>query len=485
MIVLIVDDDRLVRFTIKSMLRDFMDDPADLFLEATNGRDMVTVCRERKPDVVFADISMPYMNGLDAIEECKKYSAMTQYVIVSGYSDFEYAQKGIRLGVSDYLLKPVDNEKLQDVIVKIKLRMEQKKQESNSRFQLQMMEAFNYFTSLGSEEELGFVESRYNYLVFLLYVKESDCVRKSPLDFQKVIVREIKNLGEEVVFRKGHYAITNTSEGAICIIFDMPESVEDYIMSYMKKICLTLNNKHPFFYYLTWMRCETLREVYKESEKIDMKIHLFLDRQPGVIYEREGIDRGEYEKEFLAQIEKLLEAWKQADGIACKEIINKIWRKYKEKEPAVDLKYLSEYCSAVCGCPISGESFRVFFRSFVEYSEQMYCGIGAEESDMIEQVKNYIQKNYMHDISISQIAEQFGLTANYLSTIFRRKTGEKFIDYLTKIRLEAAKKLLVKNTSASVQDVALMVGYNSSRHFSALFQKQTGETPSTYRKARL
>ena len=68
MIVLIVDDDRLVRFAIKSMLSEFMEDSTDLFLEAANGRDMVTVCSEKKPDVVFADISMPYMNGLDAID---------------------------------------------------------------------------------------------------------------------------------------------------------------------------------------------------------------------------------------------------------------------------------------------------------------------------------------------------------------------------------------------------------------------------------
>lgn len=485
MIVLIVDDDRLVRFTIKSMLKDFMDDPADLFLEATNGRDMVSICKEKSPDVVFADISMPYMNGLDAIEECKKYSDATQYVIVSGYSDFEYAQKGIRLGVRDYLLKPVDNEKLQEVVERIKQKMEEKKQESNSRFQLQIMEAFNYFASLGPEEELTFVDNGYSYLAFLLYVKEADCIRKQSLDFQKTIVKEIKNLGEEVVSRKGHYAITNTAEGAICIVFDAPEVVQDYIMSYMKKICLTLNNKQQFYYYLTWLQCETLKEVYKESEQVDSDIHLFLDRQPGVLYERDDLQRGDYEKEFLFQIDKLLVAWKQADGIACKDIINKIWRNYREKESNINLKYLSEYCSAVCGCPISDTSFKLFFHSFIEYSEQMYCGLGKEESDMIDQVKVYIQKNYMHDISISQIAEQFGLTANYLSTIFKRKTEEKFIDYLTKTRLEAAKKLLVKNTSASIQDIALMVGYNSSRHFSALFQKQTGETPSAYRRTRL
>lgn len=114
----------------------------------------------------------------------------------------------------------------------------------------------------------------------------------------------------------------------------------------------------------------------------------------------------------------------------------------------------------------------------------MYQGIDGEERDIIEEVKRYIQRYYQNDISISQIADQFGLTANYLSTLFHRKTGGKFIDYLTKTRIEAAKKLLVQNVSATVQDVALMVGYNSTRHFSSLFPKQTGENPSLYRKNR-
>ena len=122
MIVLIADDERLVRFAMKSMLSEFMEDSEDIFLEAVNGRDMVKVCKDKKPDVVLADISMPYMDGLEAISECKKYSPMTQYVIVTGFSEFEYAKRAIHLGVNEYLLKPVDSQKLRTGIEKIKQR---------------------------------------------------------------------------------------------------------------------------------------------------------------------------------------------------------------------------------------------------------------------------------------------------------------------------------------------------------------------------
>lgn len=485
MIVLIADDERLVRFSIKSMLREFMEDSENIFLEAINGREMVDVCRDKKPDVVLADISMPFMDGLEAISECKKYSPMTQYVIVTGFSEFEYAKKAIHLGVNDYLLKPVDAAKLRTVMEKIEQSMDKRQQDSNSRFQLQMLEAFQHFASLGVAEELTIADKGHKCLTFFLHAKDVFGVENEFLDFQKNMVKEIKSLGEGVVLRKGHYVIAHTSEGAMYIIFEIPEQLQDYVMSRMNKICLMINNRYKCPYYFRWTKCDDLQAVCRESEEADAQTYLFLDRRPGVIYEKEQLKRTDYERDFLIQIEKLLEAWKQADGIACKEIINKIWRKYREDEPEVELKYLSAYCSAAIECPISKDSFKLFFKSFVEHSEQMYCGFGAEESDITEKVKQYVQKNYMYDISISQIAEQFGITANYLSTIFKRKTGEKFIDYLTNIRLEAGKRLLVQNVSASVQDIALMVGYNSSRHFSALFQKYTGETPSSYRKSRM
>ena len=485
MIVLIADDERLVRFAMKSMLSEFMEDSEDIFLEAVNGRDMVKVCKDKKPDVVLADISMPYMDGLEAISECKKYSPMTQYVIVTGFSEFEYAKRAIHLGVNEYLLKPVDSQKLRTGIEKIKQRIDQEQQESNSRFQLQVLEVFNYFASLGVAEELEAVDRNYHFWVFFLYTNDGTRVEEQFLEFQKMILKEIRSFGEEIAGRKGYYATTHTSKGAICTIFKITEQMQDYVMFHMNRICFNVRNKYKNHYYFRWTQCDSLQEVYKESEEADAQTYLFLDRHPGVLYKKDDLKRPEYEAKFLIQIEKLLEAWKQADGIACKDIINKIWRKYREDEPKVELKNLSAYCSGALGCPISQQSFKMFFRSFVEYSEQMYCGYGTEESDLTESVKQYIQKNYMYDISISQIAEQFGLTANYLSTIFKRKTGEKFIDYLTKIRLEAGKKLLVQNVSASVSDVALMVGYNSSRHFSALFQKYTGETPSVYRKLRM
>lgn len=487
MVILIADDDRLVRFTIKSILGEILEDSGNIFLEAANGRDMIRLCREGKPDVAFVDIRMPYVDGLNAIAECRKYSEWTEYVIVSGYSDFTYAQTGIRLGITEYLLKPVDEEQLRPVVEKLKKKLEKQKNDSNARFQLQVMEVFNYYSTVGLEEyEEEQEEKSYRYLVFLLYVKAGIREREKSLDFQRDMVKSIRQAGEKAVLQKGHYGITNTAEGTICAVFGVSDIQREFVLSRIRKISALAGSGSCPCYYFRWFCRDTLKEVYSVCETADAQEYLLMDQPVGEVLEYGKLEVQEYERTFLCQIQNLLDAWEQADGIACKEIINTIWRNCKEtgKYPQVDLENLSRFCSSICRFPVDASSWKLFFTSFVEHSEEMYSGAAVEEKSIVEQVKGYIQKYYMNDISISLIGDHFGLTANYLSTLFHRKTGEKFIDYLTGIRMEAAKKLLVKNTSASVQDIALMVGYNSVRHFSSLFQKQTGETPSAYRKSR-
>lgn len=487
MVILIADDDRLIRFTMKSILGEILGDSDNIFLEAANGRDMVRICSEGKPDVVFVDIRMPYLDGLDAIAECKKYSEWTEYVIVTGYSDFSYAQTGIRLGITEYLLKPVDEDQLRPVIGQLQEKLKKQKTDLNARFQLRLMEVFNYYSAVGLEEyEENPEEDGYVYLAFLLYIKAGIRMKEESLELQRSIMKSIRKEGEEITRQNGCYGIMNTAEGTTCIVFRVSEDKKSRILSHIKKISITAGRDSSVCYYFQWACLRTLKEVYGACERLDAGEYLLMEQPAGSVREGMETDPGKDKQEFLRQIEQLIDAWERADGIACREVINDIWRKYKEtgKEPDADIGCLGRYCSSLCGFPVDTASWKRFFASFVEHSEKMYSGAAVEEKDIIEEVKGYIQKYYRNDISISQIADQFGLTANYLSTLFHRKTGGKFIDYLTEIRIEAAKKLLVQNVSATVQDIALMVGYNSARHFSSLFQKQTGETPSSYRKNR-
>ena len=495
MIILIADDDRLVRFTIKSILQEILGDSGDIFLEARNGQEMANECREHHPDIAFVDIRMPVMNGLDAIAESKKYSKETEYVIVSGYSDFTYAREGIRLGVNEYLLKPADEEEIRRVMERLQEKVEKNRKDSNSRFQLRVMNAFSYYSSMGAGEDKkrephgdkagnDTGKNARTVMAFMLWVKTERRNLELSARVQKRLLEEIGRLGDILVERKGCYAVVGNSFGIPCSIFLAPEGEKEHILSRMRKLSADIcgeENERVIHHFL-WFEKDDLDEVCKMCESAEHASALLLQEKPGSVNRYEDLPQAEDVRSFLILTERLTEAWGQADGVACKEILNKMWREYQGKEPELNMKNMSACCSCVTGFRIGAGSLKEFCRSFVEHSEEMYAAIPRTDSDVIEQVKEYIQKYYMNDISVSQTAEHFELTANYLSTIFHQRTGERFADYLTKTRLEAAKKLLVQNVSASVQDVALMIGYNSARHFSALFQKQTAMTPSAYRK---
>ena len=175
---------------------------------------------EETPDIAFVDIRMPYLDGLRAIAECKKYSKWTEYVVVSGYSDFAYAQTGIGLGITEYLLKPVDEEQLRPVIEQLQQKLEKQKVDSNARFQLRVMEMFNYHATIEFEEyEEEPLENGCVYLAFLLQIKAGMSGRAESLALQKSMLKSIKKMGEEITRRKGYYGITNTAEGTVCAVF--------------------------------------------------------------------------------------------------------------------------------------------------------------------------------------------------------------------------------------------------------------------------
>lgn len=486
MVILIADDDGLVRFTIKSTLYDIRGDVGDIFLEARNGMEMAELCKEHRPDIAFVDIRMPILNGLEAIEESRKDAPDTEYVIVSGYSDFKYAQKGMRLGVSEYLLKPVDEDEMRKVMGELTEKIKRNKSESNSRFRLKVMEAFNYYTVLGTEEgmeERQEGEGSYCYAAFMLWIRGGKSSRESVGNVQKELIRKISVLGEDVVGRKGYYALAYNGYGTPCIIFKIKKEQMDYVLSHIRMASISSLSEKVRHYFM-WFVEDDMKNTCIGCEKAEQDLCLLMQECPGAVCRYESMDPGENEKEFLRLTERLTEAWMQADGTTCTEILNQMWRGYGDKKLSLHLKNLSGFCETVTGGIIPSDSLKAFCRAFVENSDEMYSFLSSEDGDVTDHVKEYVKKHYRNDISISQIAESLGLTANYLSTIFRQRTGRKLIDYLTQVRMEAAKKLLCENVTASVQDIALMVGYNSSRHFSTLFQKQTGMTPSCYRKAK-
>ena len=116
--ILIADDEKLIRYSLKSMIED-MKLALEIIGEAGNGQEMIDLVKKRNPDIAFVDIKMPGLSGLEAIKIARDISPHTKWIILTSYSEFDYAKEAISLGAAGYLLKPVSPEELSATINEI------------------------------------------------------------------------------------------------------------------------------------------------------------------------------------------------------------------------------------------------------------------------------------------------------------------------------------------------------------------------------
>lgn len=484
MIILIADDDRLIRFTMKSMLHDIL--PAEAsYLEAADGLSLVELCRKHTPDIAFVDIKMPFMDGITAIEQCRMHSPDTEFVIISGYSDFEYAKRCIPLQITEYLLKPVDEEQLGRIISLLQEKLAHRKHRSNSDFHLSLLNAFNYLSTVRDAadfEEPSLPLGNVYYLFGIFTWTEKKNPGCYPDSHQKLI-HSINQLGQELIQSGFGFCQIYSNEGTPYYIIHAPgtAAVEHQILDSMNRLS-RIHRDNQVNRCIIYSKETTFLTLFARSDYLDEHACLCMNHRNNAFLPFHSLPAAEPQIHVLHLVQILLSAFNRAEESLYKDTINTLYRLYKDNSLDLNLPHIAAFAERTIGYPINSASFKAFCRSFIDLAGQMYTQIEQTDLSLVEQIKAYIRKNYMNDISISQIAELYHLTPNYLGSLFHQQEGCKLIDYITQTRLSNAKRILLENRTASVKNVAVMVGYNSSRHFAMTFQKAVGVTPSGYRK---
>ncbi len=479
--ILLADDDKLIRYSLKSMLAEIPDFEF-IITEASNGLEMIERCSEYDPDIAFVDIRMPHLNGIDAIRECKKVSPHTEFVIITGYSDFEYAKRCISLGVSDYILKPVEAEYLTGIIKKLRERLSHQMTQKNNLFQLYI---HNYFLTPNHDVPDSFlqdldIQSGDCYLAFTVFI---DCINNPNVykDICNQLTGKIKLFGNQLPQRNIYYSILYSPEGFLRVIFKSPRLQTAFIKSKLEQICKSQTTDYARLY-LFFSEHPGIGLIFDACEKIEEHPYIRMGMKACEAVCIDQIDFPHMELFFYKNLFGLISAFLEANEGMYTYSLNQIYRNYCDKKVDFPLENIGAYVKCVLNQKISTDNFKTFMRSFVTISDHMYHNLEYKVTEKIDLIMEYIQHSYMNDISINQIASKFDLTPNYVSKLFHDKTNTKFIDYLTNIRISHAKKLLISNSDTPIKEIALMIGYYSSRHFSSIFKKYTGLYPTEYRK---
>lgn len=485
--------------------------------EASDGEMALPLIRKTKPDVLITDIKMPFMDGLALSHIVAKELPNTKIIIISGYDDFEYARQAIEIGVEQYLLKPITRSNLQKVLQAVSEKIESEKEQTADlrKFQEEYQEyeqlAKRHFFEKIFDRQLSYQDmyeeasklsldlTAQSYNLALVYVSEG----------QDELFRYFFRFREYIVFR------WNINTYCIVILSgtDSTEALTTRLVQNIERIC---QEQVVSKWYVSVgegvERLSRLPECFEEVN--DIFSHRFLTPSTHIVTKdivsnfHEDKD-GNYVEPNLEQIDPEIIKGFLAQGT--KEEINSFTVGYLSSlEEALNSKifrnYLllnvrfatlafiesigidkSEFITSLDESVLSDlnaeyERVKAYILSlFTNAIKQRDEESSSQYKVMLKKAIAYIDENYTDDsLSLNEVATICNLSSNYFSAIFSNEMDMTFVEYVTKKRMELAKKLL-KTTSKHTGEIANEVGYKDQHYFSVVFKKTQGMSPREFR----
>ena len=514
---LIIDDEPLIRKgTIKKLSP--LNDIITCCGEADNGVTGIELIKEFHPDIFILDMQMPIMDGMQLLPYLSSNFPDIALIVISGYQNFDYMKQAITSKAIDYILKPFSREEIQNVVLST-IDFLQNKQQLKNQFTLAQEEKeaalydlditllenliLGYETSSQQilSQRLSFITQAHNYIVFTLY-SHKDTISKT--QFQQWL--DDNNYHDLALFLP-HPSIQQL--GVIMLLVpDTRQARTDFIRIFIqhlisdleiqkKAVNIGISNSYSDFSQLHKAYLDTTTALDSQKLSLNETINCFyLSNTPLTI----NIE-WEMKDEFLFRMES---GDTEKVRIMAEQLFN-----YYTSIPNCSLSDAKRHCTLIsseCRSILNyylnqqegSHEVSTNMQSIVntifslsdlkEYYLQFFLNITNmvktksvyRDNDLIEQIKIYISRNYYKNLTQEFVASLFYLNRSYLSQMFKKKTGENFVDFLNNIRIEKSKDLLV-NTDKKMYSIAKAVGYDNTKYFFRIFKKKTGITPEQYR----
>lgn len=495
--------------------------------DAPDGEIALPMIRKLRPDVLITDIKMPFMDGLALSSIVSRELPDTKIIILSGYSDFEYARQAIALKVDQYLLKPITKAAILKALEQTRrtIEEEQEQKEYLRRYEqdIKKYESFSrraFFEKLveGSMsvqqiyEEAGLLNLElnadgYNFVIFTVQSMDEKVYSEDAAVALDGLLDYFLRYPGYILFRSSLLSYAALIMGDSQNLEELTNRAVDIIQRRCSSAGAQLN------WYAAvgtpTYRLSGLAQCYADANRVLAYRHLM----PGIHVFKADLLRSEREDSSTGRLESLDPA--KLDPMV---IRNFLQTGTTEETDA----FVEEYLSGLAGAEKS-----LLFRHYIMMSARINCevvlqGMGCaledyarmpqpevnmpaeqlhghltallsaalqlrdlrsqqQSSDIIDSAIRYIEKNYTDEnISLNTVAQAINISANYLSALFSQRMDVSFIEYLTQKRMNKARQLLQK-TSLRSSEIAYQVGYKDPRYFSFVFRKTQGCTPRAFR----
>lgn len=464
---LVADDEILVRITVQKLLNDLGISNENI-LTADCGRSMVEILNTNCINIAFVDISMPDISGLEAIEQCLHSSPSTSFYILTGFEKFEYAAQAIRLGVKDFLLKPLSQQTLSNIL-----------QREQSSFELKKKNMRDFYASKITGILLG-ENTQEDYSD--LYCLPCFCACDNPGMPNLEILFQIESSYHSIK------TILIPMTGYVYIAFcTLGNQFSTATLSDIRELLLqTLNQKEnaliTFFYYNAFVPFEKIKQIFGHlQEYAPYRVISGIGRL--YLYNPKLISSNKSGIKLAGLLCRLSEGFSANSYLECSRIIPQILSEMNGLPVYGNvslLQNINTYISAVFPNPANKLLTPSDFSVYLETLSASLLNKNVPEEFSIKPVLSYIDEHYTEDISVNTLASLFRVSPNYLSTRFKKDTGIKFTDYITGLRISKAKQLLTE-TELQVKEIASRIGYFTTSHFIRTFVKLEGITPLEFR----
>lgn len=496
--ILIVDDEKIERSGIKFLLKQLGIQCETA--EAPNGKAALEYLKEHEVDILLTDVRMPFMDGLELIEHIMEEKKSIQTVIFSGCSEFEYARQAIRLGVSNYILKPVDPKEFERTMTQVIQTLEQSREEQNLRDKSMeyLKEHLLYLLVNGIQgrelEEINRnllpVSFSKEYRRLMLLEFSGDFFGKKGLDFKGAICAQIPQIGQ--------YLNLNVSQS---LLFFCDGSLD--FVSIGEQICDFVKRQYSSDCYLAISSdiTGTLEQALEETESL-MERRFY---HPSCRVYYSGM---KHDTDSMIQIDddtllkQMRQDIKMQDGAGLQEHFDRFCEKYdgktafshiyikflfsnllkdfflslpdadeKELNREIEILYKAEHFHAI----------REQLNRNIERLKETFSQNFQTSHREIDLVKQYISNHCGEELSVDKLADMVYLTPSYLSSLFKKETGQNLSKYIKACRMEKAKNLL-EHTMIKIVDISAMCGYPNVSYFCSSFREYYGSSPQRYRE---
>ena len=505
--VIIAEDKPPILRSIKSKL-EAIDPELKIVGVAGDGEEALMLTKELKPDIIFTDIRMPVMDGLQLITEAKKVNDGIFFVIISGYDEFEYARKAMKLGVSEYLLKPVTKDTLTDTVSRILSDLRQKKHHyekeliadmiSSSKINKQMMDYdFECDCFCVACVNIG------PYSDFVISFTNPFNLVWSSVDLDSIVNEHLKNNGkywiidgrnlteQVIVFARLGHAGTDY-EYVSRLVFESLSSLNVPVNMIVGK---KLHKFTDIEFEVQFLRALMRKNIVfgKSNMLVSGQVNVSNSNEnnllsPSLEKKLGAIILSNQKNLFLDELKMLFASWEQNNytQYAVEKFLKQIDWLFR-KSLADKLTSGNDSELEIDEILSMSENYNILFANVVFIFGQYFYDSNNDGrislKNTINKIESFIKAHYSEQISVNYIADIFSLDVSYLSRAFKNHKGISPIEFIVRLRMEKAKELLSGNPNLTIKDIAEAVGYNDQFYFSRIFKIITGVSPSIFKKS--